>query len=149
MTSWRWTRTWNKRAPPSPANSAPAPTSTTSPDSPKRNVDFMRRYLKLPAEELLIGFTVAEHAGDSTLERAFTRAFDLRDDGGRWGIVASILEAPRGPLVAELEDLVVGTGVAGGGDVGADDGGLTFASGGEAGPGWRRSLRAFRPQRPE
>ena len=87
----------------------------------KRNVDFMRRYLKLPAEELLIGFTVAENAGANTLERAFTRAFDLRDDGGAMGIVASIMEAPRGPLVAELRELVVGTGVAGGGDSGADD----------------------------
>jgi hypothetical protein len=95
-------------------------------------VDFMRRYLKRSTEELLIGFTIAENAREDSFEDAFTRAFRLRDDGGRWGIVAWIIPT-REQLVAQLEDLVVGTGVADGGEEGADT--PVFASGDTAGPG--------------
>jgi len=96
-----------------------------------RNVDFMRRHLKRSAEDLLIGFTVAENAREVSLKRAFTRAFRLRDDGGRWGLVATILDAKAAKLVAGLQDLVIGTGVADGDGEAAET--PTFAAG-DSGP---------------
>jgi hypothetical protein len=91
----------------------------------------MRRYLKRSAEDLLIGFTVAENARAVSMKRAFTRAFQLRDDGGRWGLVATILDAPERKLVAGLEDLIIGTGVAEGDGEDAET--PTFAAG-DSGP---------------
>jgi hypothetical protein len=74
------------------------------------DVSFMPPYLRRPAPDLLIGFTIARNA-DGPLERAFESAFDLHDDGARWGIAAMILEVEPRPIVAQLERLILGTQV--------------------------------------
>jgi len=74
------------------------------------NVTFMRSYLKRKPADLLIGFTVARIA-DGSLERAFKAAFDLYDQGARWGVAAKILDVEPRPIVAQLERLILGTGV--------------------------------------
>jgi hypothetical protein len=103
----------------------------------KKDVGVMQRYLKRSPDELLIGFTIADNSIAESFQRSFTRAFRLRDDGGRWGIVASFVVTSRKELVAELNDLVVGTEVAGGAESGADTGELTFSAGEDtaSGPG--------------
>lgn len=73
-------------------------------------VGFIRPYLKRSPVELLIGFSVAENAKGQGLKSAFKRALRLRKDGGRWGVVASILRSPHKQLLADLESIVLGTG---------------------------------------
>lgn len=73
-------------------------------------VGFMNRYLNRKPAELLIGFTIAEIA-DGALHRAFKAAFELRDQGARWGVAAKILDVEPRPIVAQLERLILGTGV--------------------------------------
>lgn len=85
-----------------------------------KRVSFVRPYLKRNTVDLLIGFSVAENAKGQGLKSAFKRAFNLRNDGGRWGIVASILRSPHDQLLADLESIMVGTGVAGGGGDGGE-----------------------------
>ncbi|MGI8774526.1 MAG: hypothetical protein ACR2KQ_05870 [Actinomycetota bacterium] len=101
-----------------------------------KRVGFMRPYLKRNTVELLIGFSVAENAKDGGLKSAFKRALRLRKDGGRWGVVASILRSPHKQLLADLESIVVGTG-AGNRDGGEPEFTLaaaTEATGGTSGP---------------
>ena len=74
------------------------------------NVGFMGSYLKRKPADLLIGFTIAQVV-DGSLERAFRAAFDLYDEGARWGVAAKILDAEPRPIVAQLERLILGTGV--------------------------------------
>jgi hypothetical protein len=74
------------------------------------DVGFMPPYLRRPPPDLLIGFTIARNA-DGPLERAFESAFDLHDEGARWGIAAMILEVEPRPIVAQLERLILGTQV--------------------------------------
>lgn len=74
------------------------------------NVSFMGGYLKREPSDLLIGFTIARIA-DGALERAFRTAFDLYDQGARWGVAAKILDVEPRPIVAQLERLILGTGV--------------------------------------
>ncbi len=84
-----------------------------------RQVDFMRPYLRrqaTPTGDLLIGFVVAENAPRMQLEPAFETAFQYHDDGGQWGIVASILDVQRDPLLSQLTTIVLATGVTGGED---------------------------------
>lgn len=95
---------------------------------------FMRRYLSRKPSDLLIGFTIAENA-DTPLRGTFEKAFDLFDAGARWGVAAAILEVEPRPLVAELEDLILGTGAVaakGGGRATFD---LAAANAGESGGG--------------
>ena len=75
-----------------------------------RDVSFMARYLDRKTLDLLIGFTVADNAR-SSLKEAFTRAFRLRDAGATWGIAAAIMNVKPQPIVAQLEDVILGTGV--------------------------------------
>lgn len=77
------------------------------------NVRFMRSYLDREPSDLLIGFTIARIA-DGALDRAFRDAFDLYDQGARWGVAAKILDVEPRPIVAQLERLILGTGVADG-----------------------------------
>jgi hypothetical protein len=56
------------------------------------NVSFMRPYLRRPANELLIGLSIAENS-KSGLRPSFEDAFDYVDQGAVWGIVAAILRA--------------------------------------------------------
>ena len=74
------------------------------------NVGFMASYLKRKPADLLIGFTIAQVV-DGSLERAFREAFDLYDQGARWGVAAKILDAEPRPVVAQLERLILGTNV--------------------------------------
>lgn len=107
------------------------------------DVRFVRSYLNRPAPDLLIGFTVADTAPGRGLRGAFIRTFRLYDDSaGHWGVVATIMNARPGPLVAQLDAILgpVAAGGAGGGDVftvaaaqaAQDDG--AFAPGPPAGP---------------
>lgn len=97
------------------------------------DLGFMRRYLKRKPSDLLIGFTIAQNA-DKALRPAFEKAFELFDAGARWGIAAAILEVEPRPIVAELKDLILGTGVAAGsGDKASFD--VAAAAAGEAGEG--------------
>jgi hypothetical protein len=83
-----------------------------------RPAPFMKKHLRRPTAELLIGFTVGENARGLKLPAAVEQAFSLRDDGGQWGIVASILNSPPRPLLADLESVVLAA-------VGGEDGGAT------------------------
>ncbi len=84
-----------------------------------RNVNFMSSYLRRKPADLLIGFTIARNA-ESALPRAFEQAFDLFDDGARWGVAASIMRVDSRPVVAQLERVIspvvaaTGTGRRGG-----------------------------------
>ncbi|MGI8408066.1 MAG: hypothetical protein ACR2L3_06115, partial [Actinomycetota bacterium] len=77
-------------------------------------VPFVRPYLDRSVDDLLIGFAVADNT-DGSLEASFRRAFRLRDDGGRWGVVASIMRAQPKALLATVQDLFVASGAVGGG----------------------------------
>jgi hypothetical protein len=77
-----------------------------------KNVSFVSKYLKRRPVDLLIGFTIAEHAQKPrALKGAFRKAFRVRDDGATWGVAAAILRADPRPVVAQLEDAILGTGV--------------------------------------
>ena len=80
-----------------------------------RKVGFMKSYLKQPTEDLLIGFIVADNSKVDNLKRSFEMAMGYRDGGGRWGVVASILEAKPNALVSDLKRVIVATGAGGGG----------------------------------
>jgi len=80
-----------------------------------KRVPFVKSYLKRPTQDLLIGFSVADNSAVGSLERAFRDAFRYRDLGGRWGVVATILQAPGKALLADLGAFAVATGVVGGG----------------------------------
>jgi hypothetical protein len=82
-----------------------------------RDVGFMRRYLKRRPVDLLIGFTVADNDTRHPLPDSFETAFDYYDDGATWGITAAIMKVRARPVVAQLEDVILGTQVvtAGGG----------------------------------
>ncbi len=73
-------------------------------------VGFMRSYLRRKPVDLLIGFTIARNA-PQRLKPAFKRGFRLFDQGARWGVAAKIMEVEPRPVVAQLERLILGTGV--------------------------------------
>lgn len=75
-----------------------------------RDVSFVSRYLRRRPIDLLIGFTIAEHAA-GPLKKAFHSAFGYRDQGATWGIAAAIMRVEPRPVVAQLEDVILGTGV--------------------------------------
>lgn len=74
------------------------------------NVGFISDYLRRRTSDLLIGFTIARNA-DGSLQSAFREAFDYFDQGARWGVAAKIMEVEPRPIVAQLERLILGTGV--------------------------------------
>lgn len=78
-----------------------------------RPVPFMRPVLRRPVKDLLIGFTIAAN-GKGSLKRGVKETFRLRDDGGRWGVVAAIRQAQAKALLADLGSMIVATGVVGG-----------------------------------
>ncbi len=106
-----------------------------------QNVSFMRKFVakqspKRPAytTDLLVGLFVADEAPGRT-SKNFVRAFDLVEGGGQWAVVSCILELceakPLNGVVAQLEDVVGGTGALADGS--GDD--LEFALAGAEGPG--------------
>lgn len=98
------------------------------------NVSFMRPYLSRPVTDLLVAFTIAENSPGAP-KASFQDAFDYMDEGASYGVAATILDAKSDNMVAQLEDLIVGTGaVAGDGGTGdasfgGDDGSATTAAG--------------------
>lgn len=94
------------------------------------NVSFMRSYLKRRAVDLLIGFTVADNDRKRSLKESFRQAFRLYDQGATWGVTATILDVSARPVVAQLEDVILGTGVVAGGGAG-DEPEFTVAAGEE------------------
>ena len=74
------------------------------------DVGFIGDYLRRRPSDLLIGFTIARNA-DGSLRSAFREAFDYFDQGARWGVAAKIMEVEPRPIVAQLERLILGTGV--------------------------------------
>ena len=90
------------------------------------NVDFMAPYLSRPVNDLLVGFTIAENDPDASLKSSFRQAFAYMDEGASYGVAATLLDVKPQPLVAQLEDMIVGTGAV------AADGGAGEATFGEA-----------------
>ncbi len=76
-----------------------------------KDVDVMKPYLAQPTEDLLIGFTLADNA-DIPFSQAFRRAFLLFRQGGTWGIAAGIMEVKPKLMLADLEDIIIATGIA-------------------------------------
>lgn len=74
------------------------------------DVSFIRGYLQRKPVDLLIGFTIARNAS-LKLENAFRKGFRLYDQGARWGVAAKIMDVEPKPVVAQLERLILGTGV--------------------------------------
>ena len=93
------------------------------------NVSFMRPYMSRSVADLLVAFTIADNAPGGSMKRSFRAAFDYLDDGASYGVAATILKAKSSPLVAQLEELIVGTGAV------AADGGAGSASFGEGSSG--------------
>jgi hypothetical protein len=97
-----------------------------------KNVSFMRGDMRRPTKDLLIGFAVADNVKGASLASSFALAFDYRDAGGRWGIIASILDASPKALLADLGSIITASGVvAGGGDEAEPQ--FTLAAAAEAG----------------
>lgn len=92
-----------------------------------KDVSVMRRYLRKPAIDLVLGFTVADNARGIPFGKAVPRAFRYRDDGGTWGIVAALLDSQPRALVADLQDIIVGSQVVAGGT--GNDASFTVAAG--------------------
>ncbi|HVF54031.1 MAG TPA: hypothetical protein VNC78_10590 [Actinomycetota bacterium] len=79
--------------------------------SDKRDVGFIKPYLReKDADDLVLGFAVAKNAG-GPLEKSFSEAFSIHDDGGSWGIVAGIMDVRSRVLLADLETMIVDTGI--------------------------------------
>ncbi|MGH2731257.1 MAG: hypothetical protein ACRDJI_11705 [Actinomycetota bacterium] len=78
-----------------------------------KRTGFMKRYIdsRVPTADLLIGFTVGLEA-DGALDDRVDDAFDLFEDGARWGVAATIMDVNRNPLIATLDDIIETTGVA-------------------------------------
>jgi hypothetical protein len=79
------------------------------------------------AADLLIGFTIARLGQGRSLRSGFAHAFDLRDDGAPWGVVATVMGVDSESLIAQLESIVSKTGI-------ATDGRGTFALAPDSGP---------------
>ena len=122
-----------------------------------KDVSAMRPYLKRPTIEQLLGFTVATNTDDYPFPQAIRDAFRHRDAGGSWGVVAAILRSQPRALLADLEDIIVGSGAVadgGGGSAQFDLAAAEAAQTGEApappGPGPDQDLDdPIEPDRPD
>ncbi len=76
-----------------------------------KDVEVMKPFLPQPTEDLLVGFTLADNAG-TAFAPAFRRAFSLFRQGGTWGIAAGIMQVRPEVLLADLENIIVATGIA-------------------------------------
>ena len=80
------------------------------------NVSPLRDHLKRPAIDLLLGFTIAINTKSLTFGEALDSAFENRDDGGSWGVVAEIVEADPKLVVADLNNIIDASRIVAGGD---------------------------------
>lgn len=85
------------------------------------NVNAMRPFMREPAIDLLLGFTVAVNADKMSFSDAVEQAFALRDDGGTWGVVAAILRSDPKLLLADLDAIFDASGVVADGSGGGAD----------------------------
>ncbi|HYY44256.1 MAG TPA: hypothetical protein VE975_03610 [Actinomycetota bacterium] len=79
----------------------------------------LKRYLRIPAADLLIGVGVAKRS-PFPLPAALRKTFLLRDQGASWGNDAALMRADPEALVASLDRIVSGMGVVAGRDPGTD-----------------------------
>ena len=99
---------------------------------------LMSRYVAsraYSAPDLLIGFFIADLDPHGPRAPSLEQAFDLRREGGQWGVIATIMGVGSGPLVAGLEDLILTTGAlasAPGGAAGVSNGPGPASGGGPA-----------------
>lgn len=75
----------------------------------RRDIRFMKPYLRRPPSDLVIGYVVANSSGDP-LKEAFASVLSLRAADGAWGVIAAIEEVDSGPLVAQVEGLFLEQG---------------------------------------
>jgi hypothetical protein len=75
------------------------------------DVAFMNPYLQseTPTTDMIIGFSVASVDRDPSLRASFQRAFSLREEGGQWGVVSTLMGVEADRLLADLERL--GSGI--------------------------------------
>jgi hypothetical protein len=78
-----------------------------------RPVPFMRAHLNHRPANLLVALTIA-HSAPGSMSAAFRDAIDLYEQGARWGVAAAILGAKPRPLLANINELVARSGLAGG-----------------------------------
>jgi hypothetical protein len=113
-------------------------------------VELFRRYLvrERPTSDLIVGLTIATLDDARSLEESLSKAFYLRDRGGGWGVVASLMGVEGEPLLASLERL--GSNLLGAAEGGAS--GIRFgppdgadASGSGDAPGGRDREADHRP----
>lgn len=71
------------------------------------DVSFIRSYLQseTPTTDLLIGFSIANVDRDPSIAASFREAFALREEGGQWGVVSSVMGVASKLLLADLERL--------------------------------------------
>jgi FecR protein len=88
-------------------------------------VDFIDGYLRdRRVSDVLIGFTIARNT-DAPLQESFERSFEYRNEGGKWGLIARIMDAEERELVAQLGRTIIDTGILA---ADADDEGPAFGA---------------------
>jgi hypothetical protein len=90
-----------------------------------QKVGWLSSHLDERVPDLMIGFSIARTSA-GRLKDTFRRARSLHEEGGRWGLIAAILEARERALLAELGRTILSSGVLAGGSAGE---GPTFAAG--------------------
>lgn len=74
-------------------------------------VGFLSSYVRRErTPDLLIGFMIARYA-EAPIGPAFIRAFDYRHQDASWGLIARIMSAREGKLVAQLGRTIINTGI--------------------------------------
>jgi hypothetical protein len=83
-----------------------------------QNIEPIKRYLRRPAIDLLLGFTIAMNTKAYGFGDALDTAFENRDNGGSWGVVAAIVRSDPGLLVADLNNIIDASRIVAVGDSG-------------------------------
>jgi hypothetical protein len=98
-----------------------------------RNVDALKKYMNKPTIDLLLGFTVAMNTPRTPFGTAVQDAFEYRDEGGSWGVIAAIMRSNTKLLVADLEDIIAASQVVAGGTGGDAEFSIAAAQAAESG----------------
>lgn len=80
-----------------------------------KDVSAIKRYLKRPTIDLLLGFTVALNTKEYPFAQALDEAFTNHDNGGSWGVVAAIVRSNPQLLLADFEGIIDASRVVAGG----------------------------------
>jgi hypothetical protein len=81
-----------------------------------RNVDPLKKHLRRPAKDLLLGFTIAINTKSENFRTALESTFQNRDDGGSWGVVAEIVGSDPKLLLADLNNIIDASRIVAGGN---------------------------------